>query len=138
MKEEEKATETKTPLPGVGVEPLVTPSEFLDRLTDFLGDSEGMTTEEVKAELREEGIDVDGIVERGKQMVNEMIKVKQNIKNEESQEVPLCVSLEKGLKKLTQMKRGLSFEQGQYLLSYALSKCTSSTDMLALILTMPD
>ena len=76
----ELLSETKPAPTVVGVEPPVTPFEFLDRLTDFLGDSEGMTTEEVKAELREEGIDVDGIVERGKQIVNEMIKVKQNIK----------------------------------------------------------
>lgn len=56
------------------VEPLVTPSEFLDRLTDFLGDSEGMTTEEVKTELREEGIDVDAMTERAKKMIAEKIK----------------------------------------------------------------
>jgi len=36
--------------------------EFLDNLFEFLGDSEGLTEEEITAELREEGIDVDRIV----------------------------------------------------------------------------
>ena len=57
------------------LEPLVTPSEFMDRLTDFLGDSEGMTAEEVKQELREEGIDIDALTIKVKKMIKEKIMV---------------------------------------------------------------
>lgn len=37
---------------------------FLDSLTDALGESEGMSSEEIKGELREEGIDVDNALIR--------------------------------------------------------------------------
>lgn len=67
MKEKEKTPETKPAPTGVGVEPLVVPASiFLDRLTDFLGSSEGQTTEEVKAELREQGIDIDSFLSEAK------------------------------------------------------------------------
>lgn len=36
----------------------------LDALTDALGSSEGQSVEEVKEELREDGIDIDGALRR--------------------------------------------------------------------------
>lgn len=45
---------------------VVPASIFLDRLTDFLGSSDGQTTEEVKAELREQGIDIDSFLSEAK------------------------------------------------------------------------
>lgn len=38
--------------------------EFLDRLEQFLSDTEGLTTEELKEDLRGQGIDVDGVLGR--------------------------------------------------------------------------
>lgn len=38
--------------------------KFLDALTDALGDSEGQTPDEIIDELREEGVDVDGMLDR--------------------------------------------------------------------------
>lgn len=46
---------------------------FLDRLTDFLGDSEGQSTEEVKAELRKQGIEIDDMTNNIKALINEKI-----------------------------------------------------------------
>jgi hypothetical protein len=49
---------------------------FIDRLTDFLGTSEGQTNEEVKAELREQGIDIDKMLLQTKEMINQMVAAK--------------------------------------------------------------
>ncbi len=49
---------------------------FLDRLTDFLGTSEEQTKEEVKAELREQGVDIDRMLVRGKEMIRQTIAAK--------------------------------------------------------------
>ena len=38
--------------------------KFLDALTEALGTSEGQSTEEIKEELRNDGMDVDGILTR--------------------------------------------------------------------------
>ncbi len=38
--------------------------KILDTLTDFLGRSEGQTVEEIKEELRDEGVDVDAALAR--------------------------------------------------------------------------
>ena len=46
---------------------------FLDRLTDFLGDSEGQSKEEVKAELRKQGIKIDDMTNNVKTMINQKI-----------------------------------------------------------------
>ncbi len=46
---------------------------FLDNLTDFLGDSEEQTKEEVITELRDKGIDIDSIISNCKIMINEKI-----------------------------------------------------------------
>ena len=46
---------------------------FLDRLTDFLGDSEGQSKEDVKAELRREGIEIDDMTNNVKTMINQKI-----------------------------------------------------------------
>lgn len=40
---------------------------LLDRLTDALGDSDGLAVEEIKEELREEGFAVDESIERLKE-----------------------------------------------------------------------
>lgn len=53
---------------------IVTPSVFMDRLSDFLGDSEDMTAEEVKAELEAEGIDVDKMLKRARIVIKHMVK----------------------------------------------------------------
>lgn len=42
---------------------------FVDTLINFLSDSEGLTLEEIKQELRDEGADVDGLIERIQVMV---------------------------------------------------------------------
>lgn len=49
---------------------------FIDRLTDFLGTSEEQTKEEVKAELREQGIDIDNMLVHAKEMINTTISAK--------------------------------------------------------------
>ena len=49
---------------------------FIDRLTDFLGTSEDQTKEEVKAELQEQGIDIDNMLIRAKEMINQAISAK--------------------------------------------------------------
>jgi len=49
---------------------------FLDRLTDFLGTSEEQTKEEVKAELREQGINIDNMLVQAKEMINQTIAAK--------------------------------------------------------------
>ena len=46
-------------------------SKFLDSLTEFLGNSDDMTNEELKEALREEGIDPDKLVERCQALKNE-------------------------------------------------------------------
>lgn len=46
---------------------------FLDHLTDFLGNSEGQSKEEVKAELRQQGIEIDDMTNTVKAMINEKI-----------------------------------------------------------------
>ena len=45
---------------------------FLNNLADFLGSSEDMTSEEIRQELEEEGIDVDASIERVKQLVERL------------------------------------------------------------------
>jgi hypothetical protein len=47
---------------------------FLDRLSDFLGDTEEETIEEVKQSLIDEGVDPDKIIERGLRFVEEKKK----------------------------------------------------------------
>ena len=47
---------------------------FFDTLTDALGDSEGVSREEIVAELKEEGIDVDASVKRILAMVENASK----------------------------------------------------------------
>ena len=42
---------------------------FIDHLTDFLGSSEGQSIEEVKAELREQGVEIDSLIEDVKELV---------------------------------------------------------------------
>lgn len=42
---------------------------FLDNLSEFLGDSEGQDLNDIKNELREEGIDVDAFVTKVKGMI---------------------------------------------------------------------
>jgi len=49
-------------------------SIFLDRLTDFLGNSDGQTIEEVKAELKEQGIDIDSFLSEAKAKIKDYIK----------------------------------------------------------------
>jgi len=49
---------------------------FLDCLTNFLGTSEEQTKEEVKAELREQGIDIDNMLVQAKEMINQTIEAK--------------------------------------------------------------
>lgn len=44
-------------------------SDFLDNLSEFLGDSEGQDINALKSELREEGIDIDAFVTRVKGMI---------------------------------------------------------------------
>lgn len=46
---------------------------FLDRLTDFLGDSEGESIEDVKSELRKQGIKIDDMTDNIKTMINQKI-----------------------------------------------------------------
>ncbi len=49
---------------------------FIDRLTDFLGTSEEQSKEEVKAELREQGINIDNMLLQAKDTIGQMIKEK--------------------------------------------------------------
>lgn len=49
---------------------------FIDRLTDFLGTSDEQTKEEVKAELQEQGIDIDNMLLRAKEMIKQTIETK--------------------------------------------------------------
>jgi len=49
-------------------------SIFLDRFTNFLGNSDGQTTEEVKAELREQGIDIDSFLSEAKAKIKGYIR----------------------------------------------------------------
>jgi hypothetical protein len=49
---------------------------FLDRLTDFLGTSEEQTKDEVKADLRDQGVDIDKMLIRGKEMIRQTIAAK--------------------------------------------------------------
>lgn len=37
---------------------------FLDNLVEFISESEDQTTEEIKEELREEGIDPDSLIDK--------------------------------------------------------------------------
>ena len=43
--------------------------EFIERLCNFLGDSEGMSTEEIQAELEEAGIDTEKLKARVRKIV---------------------------------------------------------------------
>lgn len=47
--------------------------KFLDSLTDFIGRSEDQTTEDVKTELRHQGVDIDTAISKCKIMINEKI-----------------------------------------------------------------
>lgn len=42
----------------------ISSSEMLDRITDFLCDTEGMTTEELKEDLEDMGIDTERAINR--------------------------------------------------------------------------
>ncbi len=44
-------------------------SDFLDKLSEFLGDSEEQDLSDLKSELREEGIDIDAFVTKVKGMI---------------------------------------------------------------------
>jgi hypothetical protein len=44
-------------------------AEFLDNLTEFLGNAEGQNSKDIRKELIEEGIDVDGIINKVKKIV---------------------------------------------------------------------
>jgi hypothetical protein len=44
---------------------------FLDSLTDALGESEGISTEDIIADLKEEGIEVDASIKRIQMMVEQ-------------------------------------------------------------------
>jgi hypothetical protein len=44
-------------------------SDFLDNLSEFLGDSEGQDLSDLKSELREEGIDIDTFVTKVKDII---------------------------------------------------------------------
>ena len=46
---------------------------FVDRLTDFLGDSEGQSKEEIVVELRKQGIKIDDMTNNVKTMINQKI-----------------------------------------------------------------
>jgi hypothetical protein len=46
-------------------------SAFLDRMSDFLGSSDGLTKDEVREELVKEGVDVDGLLNRCFKMMAE-------------------------------------------------------------------
>jgi len=46
---------------------------FFERLTDFLGDSEGQSKEEVKAELREQGIKIDDMTTNIKAIIDQKV-----------------------------------------------------------------
>lgn len=71
----EKDTEKTNQLTPNRLDEIVVPASiFLDRLTDFLGSSEGQTTEEVKAELREQGIDVDAFLSEAKTKIKTYIE----------------------------------------------------------------
>jgi len=73
MKDKTKKAENTPGMPPVTLNEIVTPYVFLDRLTDFLGSSEGQTTEEVKAELREQGIDIDSFLSEAKAKIKEIL-----------------------------------------------------------------
>ncbi len=44
-------------------------SDFLDNLSEFLGDSEGQDLSDLKNELREEGIDIDAFITKTKGLI---------------------------------------------------------------------
>lgn len=44
-------------------------SIFLDNLSEFLGETEGQDLDDIKNELREEGIDVDAFVNKAKKVI---------------------------------------------------------------------
>jgi len=48
-------------------------SEFLDRLIEWVTDMDDLTTEEIKEELREEGVDVEKVVKQVQDLVNEKL-----------------------------------------------------------------
>lgn len=48
-------------------------AEFLNNLTEFLGDAEGQNLEDIRKELIEEGVNVDKIITNVKKMVQEKI-----------------------------------------------------------------
>lgn len=47
---------------------------FLNALCEFLGNSEGMTTEEIMTDLREEGYDPDAMIARIQEKIKEWKK----------------------------------------------------------------
>ena len=47
---------------------------FVEALTNFLGDTEGMTIEEVKQGLRQEGVDVEAQLERIERLIRKVKK----------------------------------------------------------------
>lgn len=70
---------------------------FIDRLTDFLGTSEGQTKEEVNAALQEQGIDIDNMLIRTKEMINQAISAKkmQRLQDAPREEELKCITKEK-------------------------------------------
>lgn len=51
-----------------------TPSEFLDNLTDFFTDFEGLSKEDLKEELRNEGINPEDLISKVNQLVKSKLK----------------------------------------------------------------
>lgn len=49
----------------------LTASEFLDGLTELFSNCDGLTTEEIREDLIEQGVDVDALLERVLKLLHE-------------------------------------------------------------------
>ncbi len=52
----------------------ITSSQFLDNLTEFLSDTDGLTNDEIREDLEAKGVDVDRAVRRTQAMVRKYIR----------------------------------------------------------------
>lgn len=52
----------------------ITSSQFLDNLTEFLADTEGLTNEEIREDLEAKGIDVDRAIKKTQAIVQRHLR----------------------------------------------------------------
>lgn len=52
----------------------ITSSQFLDNLTEFLCDTDGLTTEEIREDLEAKGVDVDKAIKRTQAVIQKYLR----------------------------------------------------------------